>query len=207
MARSTRTQALGPTVRGLFALSTVSAAVSAHALSDADCNAMHTLVDHTFANLDKLLGSQIEREPGKGAIYRVSQPARPFERCEIQELEEDKPARFRLLICDLTAQSGIEPIAGKQSEFSAAVFVKTIQSIADDYSQCFYKRAAGPETKPAKDGRVISTWQWPLTLDVAPAYFAFVGLELKQASVGQEVGTPQIKIRFSRVDRNATGSK
>lgn len=206
MARSTRTRALGTSVRCLFAVSTLSAAVSAHALSDADCNAMHSLVDHTFANFNKLMGSQIERE-SKGAIYRVSQPARPFERCEIQELEEDKPARFRLLICDLTAQSGIEPIAGKQTDLSAAVFVKTIQSIADDYSKCFYKRADGPKTKEAKDGRVISTWLWPLTLDAAPAYFAFVGLELRQASVGQEVGTPQIKIHFSRVDRSNSASK
>lgn len=207
MARSNCTRVLGPTVRCLIALSTISAAVSAHALSDADCAAMHTLVDHTFANLDKLMGSQIEREPGKGAIYRVAQPARPFEHCEIQELEEDKPARFRLLICDLTAQSGIEPIAGKQSDLSAAAFVKTTQSIADDYSSCFYKRATGPETKAVKDGRVQSTWLWPLTLDAAPAYFAFVGLELKQASAGQEIGTPQIKIKFSRVNRNGPGAK
>ena len=157
-------------------------------------------------NFNELMGSQIERE-SKGAIYRVSQPARPFERCEIQELEEDKPARFRLLICDLTAQSGIEPIAGKQTDLSAAVFVKTIQSIADDYSMCFYRRADGPETKAAKDGRVRTTWLWPLTLDAAPAFFAFVGLELRQASVGQEIGTPQIKIHFSRVDRSSSGSK
>lgn len=199
MSPTTNRPAGSRAARCLIAVVAMIAAVPARAISDEECSAMHKLVDHTFMNFDRLIGSPLKRDPGNGTIFKLSRAADPFENCKIIEFEKSPLAR--VLECDLTAQAGIEPIAAKQTEMSAAVFLKTIQSVADDYSKCFYQRPVGPKEEAAQSQRVKTTWLWPLTLDVFPSQGAYVVLDVRQARAGEEIGTPSIKVQFARYER------
>lgn len=201
MSPTTSRRAVSRAARCVIAAVAMFAAVPARAISDEECSAMHKLVDHTFVNFDRLIGSPFKRDPGNATIFKLSSPAHPFENCQILEFE--KSSLTRVLECDLTAQVGIEPIAAKQTEMSAAVFVKTIQSVADDYSKCFYQRPIGPKEEAARDQRVKTTWLWPLTLDAFPSQGAYVVLDVRQARTGVEIGTPSIKVQFARYERGS----
>lgn len=148
------------------------------------------------------MGKAIQRDAA-GSIHELTKPAKPFEKCHIKVFAKNTTGGS-LLTCDLAAQAGINSIEGVQTEISSAILVKAVQSIADDYSQCFSSRArVSKDVAAQEEGRENFSWEWLLypwlsTSDV------LVGLYLKQAKAGQHVSRsnqPTIFINFMQVKR------
>lgn len=168
---------------------------------DPECSSLHELVDSAFDDFRGMVGKAIQRDAA-GSIHELTKPAKPFEKCHIYVFANNTTGG-PLLKCDLTAQAGINSIEGVQTEISSAKLMKTVQSIADDYSRCFVLGAVRPEGLAAREeGRERFRWLWPLKLWSRPDSGVMVVLELEQAKAGQHVSRsnqPAIIIDFARV--------
>ncbi|EWS54894.1 MULTISPECIES: hypothetical protein [unclassified Methylibium] len=201
MASTAHSMDAGRSIRTTATVLVLFASGVANALTEADCDGMHRLVDHTFRDLAQLTGDVLERSPGQVAIHRVSGSTLPFEQCKILRFEGD--SALRVLECDIAGQSGIDRIDGLQSDVTLAITTKTMQSIADDYAACFFKRWTRSEDSTTRRGRVRSSWTWALTLDSQPAYRGIASLVVEQSKVGQPIGIPAITFNFYRVEHSA----
>lgn len=168
---------------------------------DPECRSLHELVDRAFDDFRGMVGKAIQRDAA-GSIHELTKPAKPFEKCHIYVFANNTTGG-PLLKCDLTAQAGINSIEGAQTEISSAILMKTVQSIADDYSQCFVLRVDRKKGLAAQEeGREKFSWLWPLKLWSRPTDGVMVVLELEQAKAGQHVSRsnqPAITIDFARV--------
>lgn len=183
----------------LSGMLTLIASTAAFAMQESECKDMHALVDLAFQNFNVITGPIYQRKPGEVALLQLSRPAKPFDNCRIIDFEPPPPAR--ILQCDIASQLGIEPTSGEQTEASRDAFMRSVQLVAANYSNCFFKRPIGPRSQPASNNRTGTTWIWGLESDSEPSFSTMVTLKLEQANVGQRIGTPSVLVQFSRIQK------